>query len=325
MGHGAPLPFISFLDFCTQHLQILNSTENYGRVAVYVDTGGTWKRRARWHSPFDTGAYTQTFTAAPSLGLKLFEDSSGNIRAIYVSGTSLIMKTIYPTSGGQPETTIGTVAVNSKVVGIVKLPSDEYMVIISSGTSGMKYRIANSDLSSWGSETSITATQAATAGGVCMVNDNEDILVTFPAYGASPYLREIINDSGIGDIPFGYIATELGAGIIECGENSNGNYIKFSDGTMICWGALDAAVVATFAAGSYWWAAYQTWTFPAEYSDSPKVFALADNYGRPARGIVTTTTAAIKVTRNDSGASAGARYLQSGGGNENQIQPDKVK
>jgi hypothetical protein len=102
----------------------------------------------------------------------------------------------------------------------------------------MKYRIANSDLSSWGSETSITATWAATAGGVCMVNDNEDILVTFPAYGASPYLREIINDSGIGNIPIGYIATELGAGIIECGENSNGNYIKFSDGTMICWARI---------------------------------------------------------------------------------------
>jgi hypothetical protein len=53
-------------------------------------------------------------------------------------------------------------------------------------------------------------------------------------------------------------AYELGAGIIESGSNANGRYIKYSDGTMVCWG------VGTTDSGQ----SQKQFTFPTPYFDT---------------------------------------------------------
>ena len=59
----------------------------------------------------------------------------------------------------------------------------------------------------------------------------------------------------------------------ESGSNSNGNYIKFSDGTMIC--TLDIKVTDQAIGSKYGNSALyygnRTWTFPVAFSELPVV------------------------------------------------------
>ena len=57
---------------------------------------------------------------------------------------------------------------------------------------------------------------------------------------------------------------QLGAGIIETGQNTNGSYIKFSDGTMQCW---SPNLSANWSSNYLEW----SWTFPAPYIAQPMV------------------------------------------------------
>ena len=74
------------------------------------------------------------------------------------------------------------------------------------------------------------------------------------------------------------IVGALSAGaVIESGDNANGNYVRFADGTQVCWLSNGAAIAQS--------AVYKTteWTFPAQFSDGDIVVAgvtkSADNYG----------------------------------------------
>ena len=58
--------------------------------------------------------------------------------------------------------------------------------------------------------------------------------------------------------------------ILEKGSNVNGEYVKYADGTMICWIDNAGSVDATSATGSIFrTAADATWTFPATFSVAP--------------------------------------------------------
>lgn len=63
---------------------------------------------------------------------------------------------------------------------------------------------------------------------------------------------------------------QLGAGIIESGNNANGYYIKWSDGTLECWGADSLAIssISNENIGTYGWSYYygtKANTFSAEF------------------------------------------------------------
>ena len=63
------------------------------------------------------------------------------------------------------------------------------------------------------------------------------------------------------------IVGALSAGhIIESGDNANGNYVRFADGTQICW--INEFFVTTPGTVTY---LLGTWTFPAEYVSFPAV------------------------------------------------------
>ena len=64
--------------------------------------------------------------------------------------------------------------------------------------------------------------------------------------------------------------------IIESGDNANGNYVRFADGTQICWSG-NIAATATNAMNKN-----AEWTFPAQFFDTDIIVTgsprRADNY-----------------------------------------------
>ncbi len=59
--------------------------------------------------------------------------------------------------------------------------------------------------------------------------------------------------------------------IIEQGSNANGNYVKFADGTMICYFRDSTSVTTTTAAGSFYAGGPTAYTFPVAFVGNPIV------------------------------------------------------
>ena len=59
--------------------------------------------------------------------------------------------------------------------------------------------------------------------------------------------------------------------VIQRGSNSNGEYVRFADGTMICTGVGDAVAVTTAKGALYGGDAAYTWTYPAVFVEAPVV------------------------------------------------------
>ena len=58
--------------------------------------------------------------------------------------------------------------------------------------------------------------------------------------------------------------------IVQRGSNGNGEFVRFADGTQICWNTVNmSAVDATAAAGSLFATATRTWNSPASFSSAP--------------------------------------------------------
>lgn len=83
--------------------------------------------------------------------------------------------------------------------------------------------------------------------------------------------------------------------VIERGSNANGEYVRWADGTQMCWHTLPTFAVAANAGTT------ATWTFPVAFSVAPAVPAWSgsetvtgDIYGFVANAGITTTTAVQK-------------------------------
>ncbi|MFG0501125.1 hypothetical protein ACF8GD_00460 [Pseudomonas putida] len=71
--------------------------------------------------------------------------------------------------------------------------------------------------------------------------------------------------------------------IFERGSNANGEYVKFADGTMVCWMSItvtDQAIDTVYAGGVY--QGTRTWSFPAFFSGVPVVTPGAFRWGSAA-------------------------------------------
>ena len=79
------------------------------------------------------------------------------------------------------------------------------------------------------------------------------------------------------------IARLLGWGVIvESGNNENGSYIKFGDGTMICW--VDMTVTDQAIDNPYgsFFQGTRSWTFPQAFVDMPSVTCSKFKWGSSA-------------------------------------------
>jgi hypothetical protein len=85
--------------------------------------------------------------------------------------------------------------------------------------------------------------------------------------------------------------------IIERGNNANGHYVRYLDGTQICWHTIDdtAGAYTTAHGSSFVRATPVTWTFPAAFLSTPMVGGNVERgadglaFGLSIRGAATTT------------------------------------
>lgn len=105
-------------------------------------------------------------------------------------------------------------------------------------------------------------------------------------------------------------------GIIERGSNANGEYVKYADGTMICWLYEGTDLSAATASGSIFISAGAvTWTFPVAFSVAPVASGQAEStsvrwifFGAPT----TTTVNYRQASSVTSSGSIGNRLLAIG-------------
>jgi hypothetical protein len=90
--------------------------------------------------------------------------------------------------------------------------------------------------------------------------------------------------------------------IVETGSNTNGSYVKFGDGTMICTHDLDSAVGAT-ASGGVAFSPDMLWTYP-------QPFAIAPNLQLSVKYMLTSGANPISATR---ATSSGVGLISTGG------------
>ncbi|MBV4477848.1 phage tail protein [Pseudomonas botevensis] len=69
--------------------------------------------------------------------------------------------------------------------------------------------------------------------------------------------------AGVLNVPVGLQLA--GRNVVESGSNVNGTWVRFADGTQICW-YVTGATTATTATGSGWNSAPSTWTYPAAFA-----------------------------------------------------------
>ena len=96
-------------------------------------------------------------------------------------------------------------------------------------------------------------------------------------------------------------------GIIERGTNANGEYVKYADGTMICWLYAGTAQSTATASGSIFLAAAAaTWTFPVAFSVAPVASGQAESTAVRwiLLGAPTTTTVSYRQASSVTSATA---------------------
>lgn len=110
-------------------------------------------------------------------------------------------------------------------------------------------------------------------------------LTTLGAYGAVNALGTVSQSAGV---PTG--------AIVERGENKDGRYVKFLDGTMRCHRDILVVPNASTAEGNLFTSATVTWTFPVAFADPPLVSGQAESIDCwVVDSTPTTTTVALRV------------------------------
>ena len=84
--------------------------------------------------------------------------------------------------------------------------------------------------------------------------------------------------------------------ILEKGSDANGEYVRYADGTQICWNYAAGNLAANDATGSLFrTAATTTWTFPVAFIAAPVVTGSTDTSVRwVSVGTATTTNAVFR-------------------------------
>lgn len=92
-----------------------------------------------------------------------------------------------------------------------------------------------------------------------------------------------------------------GVDIVESGSNENGNWIKYADGTMICWATPVVTVAISNAWGAWFESPAFTWAFPQEFVVAPCFFATRlTGYGAVLEfsgGVTTTVSPTVSLVR----------------------------
>lgn len=73
------------------------------------------------------------------------------------------------------------------------------------------------------------------------------------------------------------IVGDVGAGsVVDNGSNANGTWIRFADGTQICWSGIRSSSWVDRAEGNIWKSSNNSWTFPMAFIDTSAYVLTAD-------------------------------------------------
>ena len=101
--------------------------------------------------------------------------------------------------------------------------------------------------------------------------------------------------------------------IIERGGNANGQFVRYADGTQICWN-IPGPFTCTTAIGSMFEnGANLTWTFPAAFSATPVAFGQGGDIYRGVSGFASTTVFTYRIRNPVSAANDVFAHLQAVG------------
>lgn len=167
-------------------------------------------------------------------------------------------------------------------------------------------KIANADLADVATATFKGRTTAATGSPEDLTPAQAlTLLKTAGAYAKDNILGTVSQTAGV---PTG--------AVIERGSNANGTYVRWADGTQICYFKATSSLTATGAAGAIFASALGTFTFPIAFAAIPNVClnALFSAVSAPwvSGAAITTTTAGAYVLGAVSGASAIPEYIAIG-------------
>ena len=138
-------------------------------------------------------------------------------------------------------TQVATNANNSALAGSATyMPDDRTIIFYAKDYSNeLAYRIRSSDGSLSSEQSVYTYPAGPRISASCMSGAKVALLVANPQYNSDHKLYETLSTSYYTSVPKGIIPSDIGAGIVEVGQNSNGTWIKFSDGTMIEYGKIN--------------------------------------------------------------------------------------
>lgn len=101
-------------------------------------------------------------------------------------------------------------------------------------------------------------------------------------------------------------------GIVESGSNTNGRYVKFADGTMIC-SHIFGSIKVTNSVGQGYVSPVQTWTLPAVFVETPpRILATANNFALASGGTNSLSSATFNLLSYDINRIGGAQLFAIG-------------
>ena len=109
-----------------------------------------------------------------------------------------------------------------------------------------------------------------------------------------------------------------GTDIVSKGSNSNGSYVKFGDGTLICHVAKSTSAQNQGpSAGNFYSSTAGTWTYPLAFSSAPRVIAQVSGghynaMSAKAVSINATTTNYLTMSINSTGNAQGMELFAIG-------------
>lgn len=87
-------------------------------------------------------------------------------------------------------------------------------------------------------------------------------------WGANGYRRQYDNINALSAVAFaGGLST---GGLMEYGSNSNGQYYKYADGSLVCTSSK-VSTAGNAASGNAWLSILPDWTFPAAFASAPEL------------------------------------------------------